>query len=628
MVAAALDRSALDFKNAPARPLAIGSNRARFEERDDGALLVAPVETLGAYPAKLTERFADHARTSPDRLWIAERDAAGGWRRVTYGEGFERAKIIAAGLLRRGLGPERPVMILSGNDIEHALLAVACLHIGAPYAPISPAYSTIATDLSKLLHIADRLTPGLVFAGDGAAYARAIAALAPTQAEIVVARNPPPGATMFADLASAASDEARVAAAHQAVRSEDVAKILFTSGSTALPKGVINSQSMLTANQEMIASYFRFLKDEPPVLVDWLPWNHTFGGNHNFGLVIYNGGSLYIDEGRPTPKGIEATIRNLREIATTVYFNVPKGFEELAPRLQTDRALRETFFSRLNMTFFAGAGLAQHVWDALEAAAVETLGLRVPMMTGLGSTETGPFALACAPDQCQSGYLGLPVPGVTLKLASVEGKLEARVRGPAITKGYWRDRDATAKAFDDDGWYRMGDALKFIDEADRSKGFLFDGRIAEDFKLTTGAWVSVGPLRAKAIAHFAPLLRDVVITGLNRDAIGLLAFPDFDGCLAFCRAAGATEERRALLGDPRLVNEIRRRLQSFAEAATGSSNRVERILLLEEPPSLDRGEITDKGSINQRAVLNHRTGFVDTLYAEPSPAAVLRLSRE
>src|SRR5579883_2353921 len=618
-------RPGLDPRTAPLRPFSIGSNRARFETRSDGAILVTPVEKLGPYPEKLTQRLAYFARLAPDRLWMAERDGAGDWRKVTYAEAYRAAQTIGAALLRRGLSAERPVMILSGNDLEHALLAIACLHVGVPYAPISPAYSTIATDFSKLAYIAGKLTPGLVFAADGAAYARALGAITPPDAEIVVTRNPPPGrpATSFADLLAGAPGDAAVARAHEAVRGADVAKILFTSGSTAQPKGVINSQRMLTANQEMIANYFRFLKEAPPILVDWLPWNHTFGGNHNFGIVIYNGGSLYIDDGRPTPKGIEATIRNLREIATTVYFNVPKGFEELAPRLRADRALRETFFSRLNMNFFAGAGLAQHVWDELDAAAVETLGARVPIMTGLGATETGPFALACAPEHSKSGHLGLPVPGVELKLTPVEGKWEARVRGPAVTEGYWRDPEATAKAFDEEGWYRMGDALKFIDEADRSKGFLFDGRIAEDFKLSTGTWVSVGPLRARAIAHFAPLFRDVVIAGLNRDNVAILAFPDIDGCRAFCSDLAGADDVAAILADPRLIAEIRRRLAAFAAEATGSSNRVERLMLLEEPPSLDHGEITDKGSINQRAVLARRAALIEELYAEPYSSRVI-----
>ena len=609
---------------APWRDFPIGSNAAQFEERADGAVLVRPVDRLGAFPEKLTERFAHFAAVAPDRLWIAERDPSGRWRRLHYGEAFRTAKIIAAGLIRRGLGAERPVMILSGNDLEHALLAIACLHVGVPYAPVSPAYSLIARDPSKLTHIANRLTPGLIFASDGASYSRALAALAAHGAEIVVTRKPPPGgATLFSNLAAGAPEERAVARAHHGATGDSVAKILFTSGSTAAPKGVINTQRMLTANQEMIANYFRFLKEEPPVLVDWLPWNHTFGGNHNFGLVVYNGGSLYIDEGRPSPAGIDATVRNLREIATTAYFNVPKGFEELAPRLTADRALRETFFSRLNMNFFAGAGLAQHVWDEIDEAAISALGARVPMMTGLGATETGPFALACAPEHCRSGYVGLPVPGVELKMTPSEGKFEARVRGPAVTPGYWRDPEATAKAFDEEGWYRMGDAIKFIDENDRAKGFKFDGRIAEDFKLSTGTWVSVGPLRAKIIGHFAPLLRDVVIAGVDRDEIGALAFPDIDGCRAACGDLADTADLGAIVAHPRLVEEVRQRLHEFAAAGTGASNRLARLMLLDRPPSLDRSEITDKGSINQRAVLADRADLVEELYRRPTSRRVI-----
>ncbi|HXW20177.1 MAG TPA: AMP-binding protein, partial [Roseiarcus sp.] len=469
-----------------------------------------------------------------------------------------------------------------------------------------------------------RLTPGLIFASDGSVYRRALAALASRGAEVVVARNPPPGgAAYFSDLAGGVADEAAVAGAHRATKGDSVAKILFTSGSTAAPKGVINSQRMLTANQEMIANYFRFLKEAPPVLVDWLPWSHTFGGNHNFGLVIYNGGSLYIDEGRPTAAGMEATARNLREIATTAYFNVPKGFEELAPRLSADRTLREKFFSRLEMNFFAGAGLAQHVWDEIDAASILALGRRVPMMTGLGATETGPFALACALEHCRSGYLGLPVPGVELKLTPADGKLEARVRGPAITPGYWRDPEATAKAFDEEGWYRMGDALKFIEEGDRAKGFKFDGRIAEDFKLATGTWVSVGPMRAKIIGHFAPLFRDVVIAGMDHDEVGALAFPDIEGCRAFSGDLADGADVSAILAHPRLIEEVRRRLSEIAAAATGSSNRLVRLMLLEEPASLDKAEVTDKGSINQRAVLANRAALVEELYARPASPRVI-----
>ena len=614
---------------SPLRKLKTGSVAATFEHRDDGSVFVRPLQPLGPYPARLTERLAQFAGQAPDRVFIAERDAQGEWRKVTYAQAFAAAKTIGGALLRRNLSPERPVMILSGNDVDHALLALACLHVGIPYAPISPAYSAPSSDFSKLTHIARRLTPGLVFANDGAPFAAALQAIASADAEIVVARNPPPGrpATLFAQLLEAPLEEEAVARAHRAVRGDDVAKILFTSGSTALPKGVVNTHAMWTANQEMIANYFRFLRDEPPVLVDWLPWNHTFGGNHNFGLALYNGGTLYIDEGRPTPEGILATVRNLREIAPTAYFNVPKGFEELTPFLRAEPQLREKFFSRLHMNFFAGAALAQHVWDEIDKISIETLGVRTPMMTGLGATESGPFALVCPPELCQSGYVGLPVPGVELKLAPVEGKLEARLRGPSITPGYWRDAEANAKSHDEEGFYRLGDAVKWIDASDPGKGLQFDGRIAEDFKLSTGTWVSVGPIRARIIAHFAPYIRDVAIAGINRDDIALLAFPDLDACRSLCPDLTRLNDPDAILSDERVRTEMRRLLTELAASATGSSTRVARLILLAAPPSLDKGEITDKGSINQRAVLACRADLVEELYRRPLSDRVITMEK-
>ena len=433
--------------------------------------------------------------------------------------------------------------------------------------------------------------------------------------DLVVTRNPPPGrrATLFDALAGGAGGSA-IDAAHRAVTPDTIAKILFTSGSTGLPKGVINTQRMLCANQEQIRSHFAFFRDEPPVILDWSPWNHTAGGNHNFGLVLYNGGTFHLDDGRPVAGGIEATVRNLREVSPTWYFNVPRGYDALIPFLRQDRALRQSFLRDLRVLFYAGAGMAQHIWDALDEIASDTYGERILMLTGLGATETAPFALAAGHGMSGAGLVGLPVPGVALKLVPREGKLEACVSGPNITPGYWRQPELTAKAFDEEGYYRLGDALKFANPAEPRKGLLFDGRVAEDFKLATGTWVNVGPLRDAVIDHFAPLVQDVVIAGPDRDAVGVLIFADLAACrrLAPDLAAAAPA---ALLRDPRVRGAFRERLAALAAAGTGSSNRVVRALLLEEPPSIDRGEMTDKGSINQRAVLSHRAALVEALYA-------------
>jgi feruloyl-CoA synthase len=594
------------------------------EQRDDGAILLRSPHKLPPHPQKLTERLVHWAKAAPDRVFIAQRDAAGGWRTLTYAQTLAAVRSIAAALLQRNLSPERPIAILSGNDIEHALLALAAMHVGIPYAPISVPYSLLSQDFGKLKTIIATLTPGLVFAANGAAFARAIAAAVPDGAEIVVTANPPGDrpAMLFSALASAQPTPA-VEAAHATVGPDTVAKFLFTSGSTGQPKGVINTQRMLCANQAMIRAGFAFLADEPPVLVDWPPWNHTFGGNHDFGMVLDNGGSFYIDEGKPLPGAIEATVRNLRDIAPTIYLNVPKGFEMLLPYMRSDGALRERFFSRLKVMFYAGASLAQHVRDELQEIAVATTGERIIFISSLGSTETAPAAIACSWESEHAGNIGLPLPGMDLKLVPREGKLEARMKGPNITPGYWRAPKLTAEAFDDEGFYKIGDALKFADPADPAKGLLFDGRLAEDFKLATGTWVSVGPLRAAFIAHFASLVRDVVLAGADRDEVTALVFPDLDACRKLVPDLPADTGPAELLADLRVTTEFARRLCILAAASRGSSTQVCRITLLAKPPSLDIGEMTDKGSINQRAVLANRAGLVEELYAAVPPRHII-----
>ena len=612
--------------SARIRAVRLGPSGAVVERRDDGTMYLRSPHPLGPYPDRLTERLVHWAAAAPDRTFMAERAADGDWRRISYGETLAAVRAIGQALIARGLSPDRPLAILSGNDIEHALLGLAALHVGVPYAPISPAYSLVSEDHAGLCAILDLLTPGLVFAADGARFAAALAKALPAEAELAVTRNPPsvPAATPFAELAATRATAA-VEAAFAAVGPDTVAKILYTSGSTGRPKGVINTQRMLCSNQAMLCAVLAFLADEPPVIVDWLPWHHTFGGNHNAGLVMYNGGTLYIDDGRPMPDGIARTVRNLREIAPTVYFNVPKGWETLAAALRRDRSLRETFFSRVRLLFYAAAGLPQHVWDELESLALKSCGQSIVMLTGLGATESAPFAICCSKDTARSGAIGLPVPGVELKLAAVDGKLEARLRGPSITPGYWRQPELTAAAFDDEGYFRMGDAVRFADAGDAQKGLMFDGRLAEDFKLSTGTWVSVGPLRARFIAHFAPLVHDVVIAGPDRDWPAALIFADIAACRALGRDLGSDAPLAAVLAHPMVQAEFARRLASFADAAAASSMRIGAAMLLEEPASLDAHEVTDKGSINQRAVLARRARLVEELYAAPPGARVIAL---
>jgi feruloyl-CoA synthase len=599
-----------------------------IDRREDGSIRIRSRHPLPPYPATATEALDYWAEHAPDRLFMARRGPDGEWISLTYRETRDRARRIAAALLARGLSPECPLVILSGNDLEHMLLNMGAYYAGVPYAPVSPSYSLLSTDFGKLKHIMSLMTPGMVYVADGELYAKAVAAAVPEHVELVagaklsVTRMSTPFEALLAR-----PDEAAVLIAECNTEPDSIAKILFTSGSTGMPKGVINTHRMISSNQIMIRESFPFLAETPPVIVDWLPWNHTFGSNHNIGIVLFNGGSFYIDDGKPTPAGIAETVRNLREIAPTVYFNVPKGFDELIRYLDAEPELRQHFFSRLQMLFFSGAGMAQYVFDALDRLAVQACGERIIIMSGLGATESGPSAMFCVKGVNQSGAVGLPVPGVELKLAPVGGgKLEARLKGPNITPGYWRQPEETGKSFDEEGFYKLGDAVRFADPDDPLKGFFFDGRLSEDFKLSSGTWVHVGPLRAQLIAAFAPYVRDIVIAGQERDAVTVLIFPDFDACR---RLAHGLEDARpeAIVSHPAIFALFQSRLDQTAAAATGSSNRVTRALLMEEPPSIDGHEMTDKGSINQRATLLRRAALVETLYAEPPSPRIIALSR-
>jgi feruloyl-CoA synthase len=615
----------LGKRDAPLRPISFGDPAVTIERRDDDTIYLRPKVPLGDYPARLTDRLHHWAKAEPHRVFMAERDANRGWRQISYAQWLGYVRHIASALLARGLSAERPIVILSGNSIDHALIAFGALYAGIPFCPVSPAYSLVSKDYGKLGFVMKLLTPGLVFADDAGKFAAALSANVPDGIEIVASRGQVPGrdVTRLSDLL-ATPEHPGLDAAHDAIGPDTIAKFLLTSGSTGNPKAVINTQRMICANQVMLRETLAFLKDEPPVIVDWLPWNHTFGGNHNIGLTLFNGGSMYLDEGKPVPGGIEETVRNLREISPTVYFNVPKGYESLLPYLRDDKALRTKFFHRLHAMFFSGAALSPFVWNSLDELAVAETGFRVPMLTGLGATETSPFFMSVRPDTSRSGHVGLPVSGNDAKLIPNNGKLEVRARGPNVTPGYWRQPELTAAAFDEEGFYKFGDALKPAVAGDFHAGFDFDGRIAEDFKLASGTWVSVGPLRARFVAACAPLVRDVVIAGINRDEVSALVMLDLDGCRLINPTLPA-DDLAETAADPLIRQAFRDRLTKFLATATGSSTRITRAILIDTPLSIDRGEVTDKGSINQRAVLDHRAALIDELYSSTPAAHVITL---
>ncbi|WP_150722713.1 feruloyl-CoA synthase [Pandoraea capi] len=591
------------------RQVAIGN--PGVEVRRDGEFwYLRSREALGDFPERLTDRLVSGAAKHPERLLIARRGADGEWLGITYAQMLLRVRAIAQALRDRGLSPERPIAILSGNDLEHFQLALGAMYAGVPFAPISPAYSIVSTDYGKLRHTLGLLRPGLVYASDATAYGRAMDAVL-DNGVIRVTADGDKGTLAFGELLDVVPRN--IDATHAQVTGETVAKILFTSGSTRAPKAVPTTQRMLCSNQQMLLQTFPTFGEAPPVLVDWLPWNHTYGGSHNVGIALYNGGTLYIDDGKPVAGKFGETLRNLREISPTVYFNVPKGWEDLAIALESDAALRERFFARVNLYFFGGAGLSQAAWDRLERVTETHCGERIRIMSGLGMTETSPSCMFTTGPIMRAGYIGLPAPGCEVKLAPVGGKLEVRFRGPNVMAGYWR-HESSDPVFDEEGYYCTGDAAAFYDKADPEAGLQFDGRITEDFKLSSGTFVSVGPLRARVISEGAPYVQDAVITGINRDDIGLMIFPRVDDCRRLSGLASDAPMAEVLASDA--VREVFRALLATLNAsASGSATSVARLVLLDTPPSLDRGEVTDKGSINQRAVQDHRAATVDMLHA-------------
>ena len=580
-------------------------------------------EPLRDYPSRLTDRLVSGAAAHPDRVLIARRGADGAWIEITYSQMLERARAIGQALLDLGLSASRPLAILSGNDLEHLQLSFGAMLAGVPFAPLSPAYSLVSSDFGKLRYMLDLLRPGLVYAGDHVAFSRAIDAVVPRDTTVVTNEATHRSIAFDTLLTHAPRD---LDAAHANVHADTIAKILFTSGSTTLPKAVPTTHRMLCSNQQMLLQTFPEFGKEPPVLVDWLPWNHTFGGSHNVGIALYNGGTLYIDDGKPVAGKFEETVRNLREISPTVYFNVPKGWEELAIVLETDR-LSGRLSSPREALFLRGAGLSQAAWDRLERVTEAHCGERIRIMAGLGMTETSPSCLFTTGPIMRAGYIGLPAPGCETKLAPVDGKHELRFRGPNVMRGYWRRDECAEPAFDEEGFYCSGDAAIFVDPERPELGLQFDGRITEDFKLGSGTFVSVGPLRARVVSAGAPFVQDAVVTGINRAEIGLLVFPRIDDCRRLAALPKDASVEDVLQAAP-VVAFFRDLLTRLNREATGSASYVARLLLLDTPPSLDLGEITDKGSINQRAVQKHRDGLIDAMHApdpvDPRVIAALR----
>jgi feruloyl-CoA synthase len=598
---------------APLRGIALTEPKVEVEELPGGGRILRSGIPLEPYENNLGQMLFRWADQAPERVAFAERHGDG-WRELTYGQAAATAAAIGQALLDRGLGPDRPVMILSGNSVDHALLALAALVAGVPYAPVSVPYSTMSRDFAKLRLVAELLQPGLVFCETGAPFARAIASLPGEPAEVVCSSDPPPdiGVTAFADLVSTTPTHA-VRSAAAAVGPDHVAKLLFTSGSTGTPKGVPTTHRMLCANQQQLAQVWPFTAETPPVLVDWLPWSHTFGGSNNFNLVLKRGGSLYIDPGRPVPGAIEETVRSLKSVSPTIVYNVPAGWGTLLAYLENDDVLAESFFRRLQVIFYAAASLPQDLWERLEAVSTKVLGKRVVMQSAWGSTETAPMATIAHWPLERAGNVGVPVPGIEIKMVASGAKEELRVRGPNVMSGYLRRPDLTAEAFDDDGFYRIGDAGKLADPSDPTKGIVFDGRIAEDFKLSSGTWVHVGAVRVDVVGAGSPLIRDAVVTGHDRDSVGLLVWLDE---AAARRVAGAPDpDMQALAAAEPVRRMLRDKLAAYNADAEGSSRRIARALILTESPSIDGGEITDKGYINQGAVLERRADEVAQLYA-------------
>ena len=592
----------------------------------DGALVLRSRRRLGNVARAVGVWLEKWAAEEPDRTFLAAREGTGGWREVTYRQAERAARSIGQALLERDVvrASGRPILILADNGLDHALLVLGAMHVGVPVAPVSTAYARLSRDFAKLRYIYDLVDPALIYVDDVERFATALKAIGATRSEIVASRGHLAGVSLtpFQSLTACAPTD-RVAEAFARVGPDTVAKILFTSGSTGQPKGVINTQRMMCTNQESAAATWPFLEQHPPVIVDWLPWNHTFGANHNFNMMLRNGGTLYIDEGKPMPGLIAQTIANLREISPTVVFNVPRGYAALLDYLEADAGLSNTFFRRLDMLLYAAAALPQSLWDRLERLGCQVRGQKVPFVSSWGLTETAPIATSVHWSLDRPGNIGVPVPGVEVRLVPVGEKLEVRVKGDNVTPGYFKRPEQSREAFDEQGWFKTGDAVRLADPANPAAGLLFDGRTAENFKLSSGTWVNVGTLRTAVIAAGAPVIEDAVITGHDRDEIGLLIFPSLAGLKALTPHLGPKATVAQMLADRQVRQAVADGLARHNALLKGSSMRITRCLLLTEPASIDASEITDKGYLNQRAVLRQRSHLVAQMYAEPTPPEVI-----
>lgn len=599
--------------NSPAGNL-FAKPSVSMTKQKDGSRIIRSNLKAKTPPENLCDWLRKWAINDPERMFLGERASEDNpWKKVTYGEALQKARAAGSWMIEHRLSEQRPAVVLSDNSIDHALIALGAMFCGIPVSAISPAYSLMSTDHAKLKSMIELLQPGLIYVTDAEQYRKALDAIAESHdAKIAVGANAARNHLAIEELYGA-EDANAVDQAFETVTGDTIAKFLFTSGSTGIPKAVINTHRMLASNQEAKAVIWPFIESEPPVIVDWLPWSHTFGANHNFNLVMRNGGTLYIDAGRPAPPLFPKTIANLKDVAPNIYFNVPRGYAMLVDALKQDEVLRERFFNNVRVIFYAAAALPQNLWDDLNQLSVATTGSETPMVSAWGSTETSPLATDCHFQAKRSGNIGVPAPGVELKLVPIDGKQEVRVRGPNVMPGYWKNDEATRNAFDKEGFYCIGDAVKLVDEEDASKGIYFDGRVVEDFKLSSGTFVNVGELRVQGIAALAPIAQDIVVCGHDTAEVGFLIFPDLAACRRIANLGGnETIDEVLKNGDVRA--SIAAGLQKLRDACGGASSRhATRARLLRTPASVDAGEITDKGYINQRAVLESRSNDVAKL---------------